>query len=99
MKHVRRLDAEERYRLTEVDRQVIETDLGEFEVHEGKLCTTLDCPMMDEEEEKGEDNPNSVNLKKVAVKSTMCMSKTGTRSRKVIMGRHNRSQQLNLDRP
>ena len=52
----KKLVAEQRYRLTEVDRQVIETNLGEFDVHEGNYVP-LDCPMMVEEEEKGKEPP------------------------------------------
>ena len=43
--------SEGRYSLTEVDKQILETDLGEFEVYEGNLVP-LDCPMMEEKEEK-----------------------------------------------
>ena len=43
--------SEDRYTLTEVDKQIIETDLGQFEVYEGNLVP-LDCPMMEEKEEK-----------------------------------------------
>ena len=43
--------SEGRYTLTEVDKQILETDLGEFEVFEGNLVP-LDCPMMEEKEEK-----------------------------------------------
>ena len=41
--------SEDRYTLTEVDKQIIETDLGQFEVYEGNLVP-LDCPMMEEKE-------------------------------------------------
>ena len=51
IREARKLVAEQRYRLTEVDFQVLETDLGEFDVHEGNYVP-LDCPMMVEEEEK-----------------------------------------------
>jgi len=47
----RRLVAENKYRLTEVDRNIIETELGNFDVHEGELVP-LDCPMILEEDEK-----------------------------------------------
>ena len=43
--------SEDRYVLTEVDKQILETDLGEFEVYEGNMVP-LDCPMIIEEEEK-----------------------------------------------
>ena len=52
----KKMVAEQRYRLTEVDKQVIETNLGEFDVHEGNYVP-LDCPMMVEEEEKGKEPP------------------------------------------
>lgn len=51
VKEVRRLVSEGRYSLTEVDKQILETDIGEFEVYEGQLVA-LDCPMMEEEEKK-----------------------------------------------
>ena len=51
VREARRLVSEGRYRLTEVDKQIIETDMGEFEVYEGNLVP-LDCPMMEEKEEK-----------------------------------------------
>ena len=38
--------SEGRYTLTEVDKQILETDLGEFEVYEGNMVA-LDCPMID----------------------------------------------------
>ena len=49
VREARRLVSEGRYRLTEVDKQIIETDMGEFEVYEGNLVP-LDCPMMEEKE-------------------------------------------------
>ena len=52
----KKMVAEQRYRLTEVDKQVIETNLGEFDVHEGNYVP-LDCHMMVEEEETGKDPP------------------------------------------
>ena len=39
----RNLIKEDRYRLTEVDKNIMETDIGEFEVYEGELVP-LDCP-------------------------------------------------------
>ena len=36
IKEVRKLVAEQKYRLTEVDKQILETDLGEYEVYEGQ---------------------------------------------------------------
>ena len=37
IKEARKRLAEGRFRLTEVDRQIIETDLGEFEIYEGNM--------------------------------------------------------------
>ena len=57
VKEVRRLVSEGRYSLTEVDKQILETDIGEFEVYEGQLVA-LDCPMMEEEEKKKQPELN-----------------------------------------
>ena len=43
IKHAKTLINEGRYTLTEVDKQIIETDIGEFEVYEGELVP-LDLP-------------------------------------------------------
>ena len=51
IKEARKRLAEGRFRLTEVDRHIIETDLGEFEIYEGNMVP-LDCPKILEEEEK-----------------------------------------------
>ena len=53
IKEARKLVSEQKYRLTEIDRHILETNLGEFDVYEGTLVP-LDCPMMmmSEEEEK-----------------------------------------------
>ena len=51
IKEARRLASEGRYSITEVDKQILETDIGEFEVYEGQLVA-LDCPMMEEDEKK-----------------------------------------------
>ena len=45
IKEARKLVSEGRYRLTEVDRHILETDIGDFEVYEGNLVP-LDCPMI-----------------------------------------------------
>ena len=45
----RKLAKEQKYRLTEIDGMILETDLGEYEVYEGNLVP-LDCPMMDMQE-------------------------------------------------
>jgi hypothetical protein len=51
IKEARKRLNEGRYTLTEVDKQILETDLGEFDICEGELVP-LDCPMIAEEEEK-----------------------------------------------
>ena len=51
IKEARKRLNEGRYTLTEVDKQILETDLGEFDICEGELVP-LDCPMIVEEEEK-----------------------------------------------
>jgi len=56
IKEVRNLVAEQKYRLTEIDKNILETDLGEYEVYEGDLVP-LDCPMMDIVEEDGKKEP------------------------------------------
>ena len=68
IKEVRKLVAEQKYRLTEVDKQILETDLGEYEVYEGQLVP-LDCPMMDihEEEEPELNKPKRESSKKYYV--------------------------------
>jgi hypothetical protein len=50
--------SEDRYVLTEVDKQILETDLGEFEVYEGNMVP-LDCPMIMEEDDKKDVKLNS----------------------------------------
>jgi len=57
IKEARKLVSEGRYRLTEVDRHILETDIGDFEVYEGNLVP-LDCPMIVEEEEKKQPELN-----------------------------------------
>ena len=57
IKEARRLVSEGRYSLTEVDKQILETDIGEFEVYEGQLVA-LDCPMFEEEENKKQPELN-----------------------------------------
>ena len=55
IKEARRLAKEQKYRLTEIDGMILETDLGEYDVFEGNLVP-LDCPMMEINEEN-EDKP------------------------------------------
>ena len=65
--------SEGRYSLTEVDKQILETDIGEFEVYEGQLVA-LDCPMFEEEEKKKQPELNKP--KAGGKRNTMSMSKT-----------------------
>ena len=69
IKHAKTLINEGRYTLTEVDKQIIETDIGEFEVYEGELVP-LDLPQYEylNEEEKVElDKPKKGGPKKYYV--------------------------------
>ena len=68
IKEVRKLVAEQKYRLTEVDKQILETDLGEYEVYEGQLVP-LDCPMMDIHEEEEPE----LNKPKAGGKEILCL--------------------------
>ena len=64
----RRLAKEQRYRLTEIDGMILETDLGEYDVFEGNLVP-LDCPMQEinEEEDKPIGKPKKGGPKKFYV--------------------------------
>jgi len=88
IKEARRLVAEGRYTLTEVDKQILETDIGEFEVYEGEIVP-LDCPMIMEEKDVELNKPKVGGSKKyyVYVKDPS----TGN-IKKSFLGRHNRSQ-------
>ena len=55
IKEARRLVSEGRYTLTEVDKQILETDIGEFEIYEGEIVP-LDCPFAIYEEDDVELN-------------------------------------------
>ena len=55
IKEARRLVSEGRYSITEVDKQILETDIGEFEIYEGEIVP-LDCPFAIYEEEDVELN-------------------------------------------
>ena len=68
IKEARRLQLEGKYRLTEVDKNILETDLGEYEVYENELVP-LDCPMMivSEEEKKELNKPKRGGPKKFYV--------------------------------
>ena len=66
IKEARKLVAEGLYTLTEVDKQILETDLGEFEVYEGELVP-LDCPMIVEEKDVELNKPKKGGPKKYYV--------------------------------
>ena len=78
----RRLAKEQRYRLTEIDGMILETDLGEYEVYEGNLVP-LDCPMMEMHEE--EDKPIG-KPKKGGPKKFYVYVKDGDKVKKVTFG-------------
>lgn len=48
IKEARKLCNEGKYHITEVDKYILETDLGEFEIYDGELVP-LDCPMEETE--------------------------------------------------
>jgi len=75
--------SEDRYTLTEVDKQIIETDLGQFEVYEGNLVP-LDCPMI--EEEKEEKQPELNKPKVGGSKKYYVYVKDGDKIKKVSWG-------------
>ena len=57
IKEAKRRIVEGKYRLTEVDKQVLDTDIGEYDIYENELVP-LDCPMMEiTEEDEKEDKP------------------------------------------
>lgn len=57
IKEAKRRISEGKYRLTEVDKQVLDTDIGEYDIYENELVP-LDCPMMEiTEEDEKEDKP------------------------------------------
>ena len=64
----RKLAKEQKYRLTEIDGMILETDLGEYDVFEGNLVP-LDCPMQEinEEEDKPIGKPKKGGPKKFYV--------------------------------
>ena len=87
IKEARKLVAEDRYTLTEVDKQIIETDLGQFEVYEGNIVP-LDCPMIMEEEDKKDVKLNSPKVG--GSKKYYVYVKDGDKIKKDIMGRYYR---------
>ena len=54
IKEARKLVSENKYRLTEVDKHILETDLGEYDIYESELVP-LDCPMIELSEEDEKD--------------------------------------------
>jgi len=68
IKEARRLVAEDRYKLTEVDKNILDTDIGDFEVYEGELVP-LDCPQYEliEAEEPELNSPKKGGPKKYYV--------------------------------
>jgi hypothetical protein len=53
----RKLVGEDRYKLTEVDKNILDTDIGQFEVYEGELVP-LDCPQWESIDEDKEPELN-----------------------------------------
>ena len=84
IKEVRKLVDEQKYRLTEVDKNILETDLGEYEVYEGELVP-LDCPMMYFKEED-EKNPPIGKPKRGGPKKFYVYVKDGDKVKKVTFG-------------
>ena len=80
----RRLAKEQRYRLTEIDGMILETDLGEYDVFEGNLVP-LDCPMMEINEED-EKNPPIGKPKRGGPKKFYVYVKDGDKVKKVTFG-------------
>ena len=78
----RKLAKEQKYRLTEIDGMILETDLGEYDVFEGNLVP-LDCPMQEinEEEDKPIGKPKKGGPKKFYV-----YVKDGDKVKKVTFG-------------
>ena len=82
IKEVRKRIEEGKYRLTEIDKNIIETDLGQYEIYEGELVP-LDCPMMaiTEDEDKPLNKPMRGGPKKFYV-----YVKDGDKVKKVTFG-------------
>tara|TARA_Y200000002_G_scaffold366669_1_gene357859 strand:+ start:508 stop:1053 length:546 start_codon:yes stop_codon:yes gene_type:complete len=84
IKEARKLVAEGRYNLTEIDKQVLETNLGEYDIYENELVP-LDCPMMEMTEEEDKDvaigKPKAGGPKKFYV-----YVKDGDKTKKVTFG-------------
>ena len=84
IKEAKRLALEQKYRLTEIDGLILETDLGEYEVYEGELVP-LDCPMMYFKEED-EKNPPIGKPKRGGPKKFYVYVKDGDKVKKVTFG-------------
>ena len=82
IKEARRLVSENKYTLTEVDKNILETDIGSFEVYEGELVP-LDCPMFSEEEEK---EPELNKPKRGGPKKYYVYVKDGDKIKKITWG-------------
>ena len=82
IKEFRKQVSEQKYRLTEIDKNILETDLGEYEIYEGELVP-LDCPMQEikEEEDKPLNKPKRGGPKKFYV-----YVKDGDKTKKVTFG-------------
>ena len=74
--------SENKYTLTEVDKNILETDIGSFEVYEGELVP-LDCPMFAEEEEK---EPELNKPKRGGPKKYYVYVKDGDKIKKITWG-------------
>tara|TARA_B100000768_G_scaffold58639_1_gene56710 strand:- start:1034 stop:1591 length:558 start_codon:yes stop_codon:yes gene_type:complete len=85
IKEARKLYAEGKYRLTEIDKQVIDTDLGEYEVYEGNLVP-LDCPMMYMNEEEDDSDKPIGKPKAGGTKKFYVYVKDGGKTKKVSFG-------------
>ena len=82
IREARKLVAEQKYRLTEIDFQILETDLGEYDVHEGNYVP-LDCPMMEEEEKEKEEIGDPI---RGGAKKFYVYVKDGDKTKKVSFG-------------
>ena len=85
IKEARKLVAEGRYNLTEIDKQVLETNLGEYDIYENELVP-LDCPMMDINEEDDKKNPPIGKPKAGGPKKFYEYVKDGDKVKKVTFG-------------
>ena len=77
----RKLVSENKYTLTEVDKNILETDIGSFEVYEGELVP-LDCPIQEEDKK----DPPLNKPKKGGPKKFYVFVKDGDKIKKVTWG-------------